>query len=40
MLSIEDIPYVCKSSPSRSCEMGKTYFMGYGRYQYEASVFA
>jgi len=30
MLSIKYIPYVRKSSPSRSCEMGKTCFMGYG----------
>ena len=31
MLSIKYIPYVRKSSPSRSSEMGKMYFMGYGR---------
>ena len=30
MLSIKYIPYVRKSSPSRSSEMGKTYFMGMG----------
>ena len=40
MLSIKYIPYVRKSSPSRSSEMGKTCFMGYGRLQYEASIFA
>ena len=40
MLSIKYIPYVRKSSPPRNYEMGKTCFMGYGRLQYEASVFA
>ena len=40
MLSIKYIPYVHKSSPSCNYEMGKTCFIGYGRYQYEASVFA